>query len=102
MFLTHFQSEHIKGIQFFALIFRPNCSITFHSMESCERLERTLRGKVCLRYFPAQIPSLLAHCSYAKIDPGAFDLNRTAFGFLGCGSVTRLARMNTVSDWNPP
>ena len=75
LLLTHFHWDHIQGIPFFAPLFRPNCAMRFHSIESPDRLKQILQEQMRPPYFPVQMPAVQADIRYLQADKKGFELN---------------------------
>jgi phosphoribosyl 1,2-cyclic phosphodiesterase len=58
IFLTHFHWDHIQGIPFFEVLYRPENNVTFYSSATLAPLEDKLQGIMSRPYFPVSFDML--------------------------------------------
>lgn len=71
--LTHFHSDHIQGLPFFAPLFDRRCHLIFWSGLAPDAARRALEGQLAPPYSPA-MDFAAARRSYIEVKQQAFDL----------------------------
>ncbi len=67
VFLTHFHWDHIQGLPFFAPLYNPSNSVSFHSFPPERQLCETLEGQMSSPYFPVSFQFLPARRKFVQI-----------------------------------
>jgi len=67
--MTHFHWDHIQGIPFFAPLYNPANTVTFHSSHNSAQLKEILGGQMSLPYFPVPFEQLPAKKELVSIPP---------------------------------
>jgi len=67
IFFTHFHWDHIQGLPFFPLLYRPGMRLTFFSRLSPHRCEQILEGQMRGPYFPVPWTAVRAERHYVQI-----------------------------------
>ncbi len=71
IFLTHFHWDHIQGLPFFAPLYGPKNSVTFHSGRTGRGLQETLEGQMAQPYFPVDFAQVAACRAFHELDADA-------------------------------
>jgi phosphoribosyl 1,2-cyclic phosphodiesterase len=66
--LTHFHLDHVIGLPFFAPLYSPRASITFHSPAAPKETERYLSGLQAGRYFPVAFKETDSRKAFRKLE----------------------------------
>lgn len=67
--MTHFHWDHIQGIPFFAPLYNPANTVTFHSSHDGDHLREILGGQMRQPYFPVAFDSLPAQLELVCVPP---------------------------------
>ncbi len=65
---THFHWDHIQGIPFFAPLFGPANSVTFHSTRSPDEVHGVLAGQMLDPYFPIGFDEMPARREFVQME----------------------------------
>lgn len=74
--LTHFHLDHITGLPFFAPLYSPRATITFHSPATPKETEKWLSGIQMGRYFPVAFKETASQKKFLKSDEGGFQIGK--------------------------
>ena len=76
MLFTHFHLDHIIGLPFFAPLYSPRASITFHSPAPEKETERYLSGLQTGRFFPIAFRETGSRKRFRKLEEAGIRIGR--------------------------
>lgn len=81
LLLTHFHLDHIIGLPFFAPLYSPRASITFHSPAPEKETERYLGGLQAGRFFPIAFRETGSRKRFRKLEESGRTVGRLNVSF---------------------